>query len=66
MICKGFFFLGALKMTLLLMDKIRIHSNLYSELTPIFNHTIKFKIYFLSLLTLFVKALKMNNLWLFR
>lgn len=48
MICKGFFFLGVLKVTLLLMDKIRIHSNLYSELTPIFNHTIKFKIHFLS------------------
>ena len=48
MICKGFFFVGYLKCTLLLMDKIRTHPNLYSELTFIFNHTIKFKIYFLS------------------
>ena len=66
MICKGFFFVGYLKRTLRLMDKIRTHSNLYSELTFIFNHTIKFKIHFLSLLTLFVKALKMNDLWVFR
>ena len=35
---------------------------LKSELTFILNHTINFKIYLLSLLTLFVKALKMNNL----